>query len=49
MMSMPFLILTGLGSYMYLLIRRARGQQAAGFGQEAPTYGEIRPATAHLS
>ena len=27
MMSMPFLILGGLGTYMYVLIRRARAQQ----------------------
>ena len=28
MLSMPFLILTGLGTYFYLLVRQARAQQA---------------------
>jgi hypothetical protein len=35
MMSMPFLLLAAFGSSMYLAVRRARGQQAAGAQQHA--------------
>ena len=32
MMSMPFLILTSLCSYFYLIVRKARAMQPVGFG-----------------
>ena len=37
MMMMPFLILSGLGTYFYLEIRKARALQAA----QEPTLGSI--------
>jgi hypothetical protein len=30
MLSMPFLIITGMGTYMYVLVRRARAAREAG-------------------
>ncbi len=29
MLSMPFMIVTGMGTYMYVLVRRARATQSA--------------------
>jgi hypothetical protein len=35
MLSMPFLIFTGMGTYLYVLVRKARAAQAAA-GQASP-------------
>jgi len=46
MMSMPFLILGGLSTYFYLLVRRARaGQVHPGNGRAHP--GQAYPGRAH--
>jgi hypothetical protein len=37
MMSMPFLILTSLGGYMYWIVRKARRAQAAEVAEISPT------------
>jgi hypothetical protein len=46
MMSMPFLILSGLGTYMYMLVRRGpagQGQAITARGPAALTLGEGSP------
>ena len=39
MMSMPFLILTGMGTYMYLLVKRAQAASGGGLGHNSGSAG----------
>ncbi|MFM7844396.1 MAG: hypothetical protein ACKPEY_09220 [Planctomycetota bacterium] len=49
MLSMPVLILTGLGSYFYLLVRRARQAAAATALTSAQNSGSLVPNPAGVS
>lgn len=43
MMSMPYIVLSSVGSYFYLMVRRARAAQAAAAGAE-PSATTLSPA-----
>ena len=49
MLSMPFAILGTFSGYMYLLVRRARAEQATGQASAAPARGSAAPAVPQLS